>query len=161
MTEDNRMTLPFLRTETVIFHPTTVEEAGFLQKRLFELGLTWKDGSTTVQDTEVLSHGSLVVRDGMMGWKRIRYYEDNATMSRIENLPLTEEEVNTPKPFNVSPVMGGRQMTELFAKMAKRITELEDRVEDLEAEMKGDEVHISKLPVTDHRRGADKGSRKP
>lgn len=151
-----RMTVQQLRENLVIFHPETPEEAESLQRRLFGLGFLWKNGSDQVQSTTLLSEGTLVLRDGQMGWNKARVC--TGILRTIEDLPTPEEEKNRPKPFTVNEDMSPREQFALLRKMAARIQALEEEVYELRKEVKGDQVEIVKLPIPDRDRRSNKDS---
>ena len=55
---DQKITREFCKGRTLIFYPRTEEEAGFIQRRLFELGCGWCNDRAVVQNVkDCVSHG--------------------------------------------------------------------------------------------------------
>ena len=55
---DQKITREFCKGRTLIFYPRTEEEAGFIQRRLFELGCVWCNDRAVVQNVkDCVSHG--------------------------------------------------------------------------------------------------------
>jgi hypothetical protein len=140
-----KVSLQLLQETVVVFHPSTPDEARSLQERLFNLGFKWKNGSTEVQSTELMAEGALVLRNGQIGWNRERIYE--GILRTLEDLPTLEEERGRPEPFNVNEDMTPREQFALMKKMAARILDLEVKVQELQKEVKGDEIEAVKLPL--------------
>lgn len=120
------LTAAFLKAHNVNFRPATVAEAEYIQRRLLAMGMSWKNGETTVKNT------ADIVTKGMNTEKGIIYngVDTNkpAVLARVGDFPDFDE-VDLLSPMEREVALLRREVVALGAKLDRVLAAVEPQTD--------------------------------
>lgn len=118
-----KLTKEFCDSHDICFHPQSPDEARVIQEKLFKMGYKWRQGEQHPLYLEELAKGSIHVSGGIL------------TCSMSER--KTQGMVCTAQQLDESYISPDQKfMLDLFNKISARLDKIEERLDDLQAEMR-------------------------
>lgn len=119
----SKLTKEFCDTHDICFHPQSPDEARVIQEHLFKMGYKWRQGEQHPLYLEELANGSIHVSGGFLTCST----SGRSTQGIVCTVEQFDENYMPPEQ---------KFIFDLFNKMSERLDKIEQRLDDIQADMR-------------------------
>lgn len=127
---DEKVTREMAVQNELLFLPQNSQQSAYIQKRLFEMGFIWANGSSSLQhDAECVSNG-IVVKN-----QRIYYLGDEDDARGYKLCTMEQLSPQYQAPSAQKPLPARDELKEMFRAISTRLAAIERRLSDIEEKL--------------------------